>query len=803
MTSKIEQFLNKILSSRYGKDVRQAIHDGIKQCYDDVTNPDLNTEAFETAVQNKIDSGELALMTIPDGSITKEKLDQDTNETIEKNTNDITDLKSNLNNFKATVNEKTDEIFKEISEKLPILYLYGDTSGMTHDDRVNLRYKYVDSKAKILRTGWCDCKWQGDSSLAFDEKNYTIRFYHDANCERKDKISYLDDVKESKWVTKANWIDPSHARNIINARLWGDVVKSRHTEVPQELSDSPRYGSIDGRPIVIWINGTYHGLYTLNIPKDDFTFGMDEDNPLHCAVGGNYQGGTCEFRTTGIDSWGVEVPDEFPVGVKEKLTQLCSFVESSEDETFYSDLNNYLDVESAIDYYICAYFLGWTDSLVKNVMLLTYDGGQKWYCHAYDLDCVLGNKNNTNDFFSPTIRCPEDYYGKNSALWPRMEKLFGTEIYNRYKELRDTVLSIDYITQTIDNFVDLIPSEEYEKDRVKWTGKPNRDIDHREQMISWITERAVYVDGEMADLIPPIEATSIELNVSSYEFSANEPFTLYATIEPQNSTETVTWESSNPEVATVDSNGTVTPIYSGSCTITAKTNKTGLVAECEISILDGLYDGNVKFAKLTVENYSFNGTTQVYWTGYAFNEEYCEILLGYDVLKIKNTNCRVVFYDQEFKPISGFGNNWQSLCVTIPTNAKYFRVAALMKDYPSRLVPVEFYNQSDYILSTSWPDQADGDINLTTGEVQSGSFYVSTNISIPEDANAVYIADLSTRHFAECKMVTYNEEGTVVNSNSIWWNNNDHITAQNAKSVRFAVRPNGSYTPEELYIYYR
>lgn len=96
MASKIEQFLNKILSSRYGKDVRQAIHDGIKQCYSDVTNPDLNVDAFETAVQNKIDSGDLALMTIPDGSITKEKLDQDTNETIEKHTEDITDLKSAL-----------------------------------------------------------------------------------------------------------------------------------------------------------------------------------------------------------------------------------------------------------------------------------------------------------------------------------------------------------------------------------------------------------------------------------------------------------------------------------------------------------------------------------------------------------------------------------------------------------------------------------------------------------------------------------------------------------------------------------
>lgn len=35
MASSIQQFLNKILLSRYGKDVRQAIHDAIHQCYED------------------------------------------------------------------------------------------------------------------------------------------------------------------------------------------------------------------------------------------------------------------------------------------------------------------------------------------------------------------------------------------------------------------------------------------------------------------------------------------------------------------------------------------------------------------------------------------------------------------------------------------------------------------------------------------------------------------------------------------------------------------------------------------------
>lgn len=34
MASKIEEFLNKILSSRFGKDVRKSIHDGIKKVND-------------------------------------------------------------------------------------------------------------------------------------------------------------------------------------------------------------------------------------------------------------------------------------------------------------------------------------------------------------------------------------------------------------------------------------------------------------------------------------------------------------------------------------------------------------------------------------------------------------------------------------------------------------------------------------------------------------------------------------------------------------------------------------------------
>ena len=93
--SNIQELLNAILNTKLGKDMRQAIHDGIEQCYEDVTSPELNIDAFETAVQNKIDSGALAAMTIPDGSITAAKLDSDLSDII----SDIPEIKSTIGNI--------------------------------------------------------------------------------------------------------------------------------------------------------------------------------------------------------------------------------------------------------------------------------------------------------------------------------------------------------------------------------------------------------------------------------------------------------------------------------------------------------------------------------------------------------------------------------------------------------------------------------------------------------------------------------------------------------------------------------
>ena len=76
-------FVTTLRSSIWAIDVRdgiansiQKLSEAIEQCYSDVSNPTLQTEALEAALQNKIDEGEMAALTIGDHTITAAKLAQ-------------------------------------------------------------------------------------------------------------------------------------------------------------------------------------------------------------------------------------------------------------------------------------------------------------------------------------------------------------------------------------------------------------------------------------------------------------------------------------------------------------------------------------------------------------------------------------------------------------------------------------------------------------------------------------------------------------------------------------------------------
>lgn len=381
----------------------------------------------------------------------------------------------------------------------------------TTKDDVLATLQYVSKTEEFF--AYIKIKCQGTSSMSYPKKNFTIKLYSDEARETKIKKVFKDwGIAESKFVLKANYIDHSHARNIVSARLWNEVVSSE-SDIPEELKASPNNGAVDGFPVKIYTNGTYQGIYTWNIGKDAWMWNMDEDNPNHvllCAetnTDGAYRETPCNFRAlwSGVDeqNWSIEVGTN-SAALKNSLNALITCVKDTDDETFKATIGNYLDVNSAIDYYIHQYVICGLDGLAKNMLLGTYDL-VKWRCGAYDMDSTFGLWWNGTKFVAANFACPEDYQEQFSLLWERIEKLFTNELKERYFNLRKSVYSLSNMFTHFERFTDLIGSELYAEDVTIYTGIPLGSTNNIKQIRNYIRDRLVYCDGEFAAMGEEVE----------------------------------------------------------------------------------------------------------------------------------------------------------------------------------------------------------------------------------------------------------------------------------------------------------
>lgn len=435
--------------------------------------------------------------------------------------------------------------------------------------------------------GYVDIKCQGNSSMAYPKKNFTIKTFKEQGKVNKLKIDFKGWGKQSKFVLKANWIDISHARNVVSARLWGDIIKTRvdyATALPELLKTSPNQGAIDGFPVLVYSNGVYQGRYTLNIPKDKWMSNMDDALDTHCILcGENYASGC--FRAlpqiNGTD-WTDELHDVVPATIKTSWTNAIKFVMNSTDAEFKANLGNYFDVNSLIDYLLYGIVSTGLDAFGKNQIYFTYDG-IKWIASMYDMDSTWGLWWNGSKFVA-TDYAREDFQDlkdegngvtkQGNLLYLRLQQLFIPQLKTRYAELRKDVLSVSHIIQKFEEFNDVCPKDIVQEDYAsttgegKFTGIPSKTTNNIQQLRSYINARLTYVDGYINALQEAIPCTNITLNNTTLSFTTDAAQTLTATLTPTDTTDKVVWSVSPTGICTVE-DGVVTAIKNGTCVITA------------------------------------------------------------------------------------------------------------------------------------------------------------------------------------------------------------------------------------------
>lgn len=341
--------------------------------------------------------------------------------------------------------------------RIPKLYLNGDISGMElKTDVRNISFEYKADGERI--SGYAEIKVQGTSSLAYAKKNYTIKFYQDSEHEEKLEID-LGWGAQSKYCLKANWIDRTHARNVVTAKLVTQVQQKYNV-----LSEAPRNGAVDGFPVEVYRNGIFLGIYTFNIPKDEWQFGMDGDNPNHIVICGEEWEPTNLFEDMpDFTNWAVEVGEESDETL-EKMNALFDFVINSTDEEFKANFEDHLDLDAALNYYVLADFAYLQDNLGKNMLIATYDGA-KWYLSLYDLDTSWGSQWDGKSLVPYTEKTVEM---SRSNLFARMETCFSQELAERYFELRQDILTKEHVMAEFEAFEARIPGTSWFLEGLRW-----------------------------------------------------------------------------------------------------------------------------------------------------------------------------------------------------------------------------------------------------------------------------------------------------------------------------------------------
>lgn len=377
---------------------------------------------------------------------------------------------------------------------VPVIRLEGTLTDAENTGSAEMRMVY-DGGAQFF-----DCRAvltvQGATSAGFLKKNYTVRLMTENGS--KYKVCFSDAWgKHSKYCLKANYVDFTQARNVVSGRLYGQIVASG--SVSEGLSRAPNYGAVDGFPVAVFLNGAFHGLYTLNIPKDEWMFGMDgSDKKQALLMGADWTDHVALRKTTSSFKHGWELEycsTEDTSWVMPSFNEMIDFVNSSDGTRFKKFIGRYVDVDRAIDALIFVTVFHGNDNVSKNLIWATYDG-KVWFPSVYDMDDSWGMVWNGQDYYRFDDFSFSEVAGRN-ALWEKLWKNFREEITARYKELRRGPLSINNIKEEFSAFFDQIPDCLYEADAARWRDIPSVKTGTYKQIAQYASARLKYLDKKI------------------------------------------------------------------------------------------------------------------------------------------------------------------------------------------------------------------------------------------------------------------------------------------------------------------
>lgn len=411
--------------------------------------------------------------------------------------------------------------FKPEKYGIPVLYLWGSNILSLKDKSKTLKnevtYKFPHFHVQGTVTKF---KVQGASSVGLPKKNYTLNLDQDFE-------AFSGFGKQHKYVIKANYLDASQSLNVVNAKLWGKI-RATHYQVSDALQDNAgnyltdnngnhiiaetdpqlsiggNYGAVDGFPIAVYINDQYWGLYSFNIPKDDWMAKMPQKAGYAIADAiwapqGAFQQETnfndqmeLKFCGTNDTKWAQD-------SINKLIDAVMATYSTAED--FDKAVSPLVDFDSVYDYYIYSVLTGNVDGVYRNYLLQTFDG-KKWYFASYDMDESFGKSPQSGNYLPAKSLGGNDFWheettfeniASNNRLFYQFWKFHKVEVLSRTKDLIDDVMSTSKVDIEFINYSRAIPKLVLLHEFKLWPHMPDTTVNTVDRIGRWYLERVAWL----------------------------------------------------------------------------------------------------------------------------------------------------------------------------------------------------------------------------------------------------------------------------------------------------------------------
>ena len=393
-------------------------------------------------------------------------------------------------------------------------------------DSVNTRTKWFDGELTIKGGAGCSSQATYDQAEMRGRGNYSWSFPKKGfNLKLDDKLDLCDMGNSKKWALVANDYDRSLLRNSA-----ANFVGAQFTNLEFTPKDMP---------VDLYVNGSYRGSYILieRVNLEGGRLDVDElkaeDTPELCSgpdpsvnttspVNGTYlmewdfrKGANFNFGAGAGHGWvGLKEPED-----EDYCQNMGAFINDYVDiadrdlydgKPHYNDWMKWIDLDSAVDYYIAMEFLKPVDGQMWASVYMYKPRGEKiHFGPLWDFDLAMGSATRAGNVVSPRgwyLRNPLNVSAKQTEVtW--FNKLnenptFRAAVKKRWNEVDQDINDVIAYLRSRENLIDQSAAENYRKwDHGKKISKYQvvkgswgSDVDY---LVDWLDKRWRWMNGQL------------------------------------------------------------------------------------------------------------------------------------------------------------------------------------------------------------------------------------------------------------------------------------------------------------------